>query len=154
MWEFWNTARSYKNNFFDMTLNMVKNYREGVKCENPDQFVHISPILDSFHIEISFTSVICKWLKESNIEDLFVEAGLIAQVSVIQALCGSHYKWATRLYKLFYKAMLCILRSHGKKKNLVPSTHLDNQFKSIGKTGLKSKKGFLLFQSILYDEDF
>ena len=75
-----------------MTLNMVKNYCEGVKCENPDQFVHISPILDSFHIEISFRSAIYKRLEESNIEDLFVEAGLIAQVSVVQALCGSYYK--------------------------------------------------------------
>ena len=75
-----------------MTLNMVKNYCEGVKCENPDQFVHISPILDSFHIEISFRSAIYERLKESNIEDLFVEAGLIAQVSVVQALCSSYYK--------------------------------------------------------------
>ena len=125
-----------------MTLNMVKNYCEGVKCENPDQFVHISPILDSFHIEISFRSAIYKRLKESNIEDLFVEAGLIAQVSVVQALCSSYYKWVTRLYKLFHKAMLCILMSHGKKKNLVPSTHLNNQFKSIGKTGLVKSVSF------------
>ena len=69
---------------------------------------------------MSFMSVIYKRLKESNIEDLLVEAGLIAQGSVVQVLRGSHYNRATRLYKLFYEAMLCIIISHGKKNNLVP----------------------------------
>ena len=50
--------------------------------------------------------------------------------------------------------MLCILISRGKKKNLVPSTHLDDLFQSIGNTGLNREKHFLASQSILYDEDF
>ena len=53
------------------------------KYENPDKCAHILPILGSFHIEISFTSAIYKQLKKSNIEDLLLEAGLIAQESVV-----------------------------------------------------------------------
>ena len=122
-----------------------------LKYENPDKFAHILPILGSFHIEMSFMSAIYKRLKESNAEDLLVEAGLIAQGSVVQDLRGSHYNRATRLYKLFYEAMLLIIISYGKKNNLVPPPHLDDLFKSIGNTGLNSEKRFLAFQKILYD---
>ena len=82
---------------------------------------------------MSFMSAMYKRLKGSNIDNLLVEAGLIAQGSAVQALQGSHYNRATRLYKLIYQAMLCIIISHGKKKILVPPTHLDNLFKSIGR---------------------
>ena len=57
-------------------------------------------------------------------------------------------------YELFYEAMLSILISHSKKNNLEPPTHLDDLFKSIGKTALSSKKCFFAFKIILYDEDF
>ena len=102
---------------------------------------------------MSFMSAINKRLKKSNIEDLLAEASLIAQRSV-QVLRGSHYDRPTRLYKLFYEAMLRIIISHGRKNYLVPHPHLDDLFKSIGKTGLNSEKRFLAFQSILYDKDF
>ena len=36
-------------------------------------------------------SGIYKRLKESNIEDLLVDAGLTAQSSVVHALCDGHY---------------------------------------------------------------
>ena len=98
-------------------------------------------------------SVICKWLNESNIEDLLVEACLITHHPVVQALCGGHYDRATSLYKLSYKAMLRILISHGKKNNLLPRTHLDDLLNSIGNTGLNSERHFHAFQSILFDED-
>ena len=61
-----------------------------LKYENSDKFAHILPILGSFYIKMSFMSAIYKRLKKSNIEDLLVEAGLIAQGSV-QVLRGSHY---------------------------------------------------------------
>ena len=121
-----------------------------LKYETQDQFAHILPILGSFHLEISFMSD----LKESNIEDLLVKAGLIAQGSVVQALRGSHYNRATRLYKLFYEVMLRIIISHDKKNKLFPPPHLDDLFKSIGNTGLNNQKLFLAFQRILYDEGF
>ena len=41
-----------------------------------------------------FMSAINKRLKESNIGDLLVEAGLIAQGSVVQALRSIHYNRA------------------------------------------------------------
>ena len=122
--------------------------------KKPDKFAHILPILGIFHIEMSFVSDIYKRLKESNIEDLLVEAGLISQGSVVQVLRDSHYNRATRFYKLFYESILPIIINHRKKNNLVSSTHLDDLFKSIGNTGLNSEKRLLAFQSILYDEDF
>ena len=103
---------------------------------------------------MSFISVIYKRLKESNVEDLHVEAGLIAQSSAVQALRGGHCNQAIRLCKLFYEAMLCIIVRHGKKNNLVPPTHLDDLFKSIANTALNSEKRYFEFPSILYNENF
>ena len=77
--------------FFRMTMNTITNYWEGVKCKNPDKFAHIWPIPGNFHKEMSFMSAIYKRLKESNIEDLLMDAGLTAQSSVVQALCDGHY---------------------------------------------------------------
>ena len=125
-----------------------------LKYKNPDKFARILPILGSFHIEMSFISAIYKPLKESNIENLLVEAGLIAQGSVVQASRASHYNQATKLCKLFYEAMIRIIISHGKKNNLVPPPYLDDLFKSIDNTGLNGGKCFLAFQRILYDEGF
>ena len=130
-------------------MNTVTNYSETVKYENRDKLVHILSLFGSFHIEMSFMSIIYKRLKESNIEDLPVETGIIAQGSVVQVLRGGHYNRATRLYKLFYETMLRILRNHGQKNNLVPPNHYDDLFKSIGNTGLNSETRFLAFQSIL-----
>ena len=76
---------------------------------------------------MSFMSAIYNQLKESNIEDLLVEAGLISQGSVVQALRGSHYNGARRLYKLLQEAMLRIIISQGKKINMIPPDHLDDQ---------------------------
>ena len=50
--------------------------------------------------------------------------------------------------------MFEIITSHAKKDNLVPPTHLDDLFKSIGDTALNSGRCLLGFQSVLYDEDF
>ena len=62
-----------------------------------------------------FLSITHKQLKESNIEDLLVQAGLIAQLSVVQHSHGGHYNRAIKLYKLFYEFMLCII-THGREK--------------------------------------
>ena len=111
-------------------MTTVANYCERLKYGHPDKFTRILPILGSFHIETSFMSSIHKRLKESNIGDLLVKAGLIAQGSVVEALRGGHFNRTTRLLMFFSEAMLRILISHGKKKNLVPPLT-----KSIGNTG-------------------
>ena len=48
-------------------------------------------------------------MEESNIEDVPVKAGIIAQASLVQALGGAHYNQETKLYKLFYEANLRII---------------------------------------------
>ena len=53
---------------------------------------------------MSFMKTIFKRLRESDIEDLLVEAGLIAEGSVVRAFKGGYYNRARRLYKLFYEA--------------------------------------------------
>ena len=123
-----------------------------LKYENSDKFAHILPILGSFYIKMSFMSAIYKRLKKSNIEDLLAEASLIAKVQFkfYVAVIMIDQQGYTR----FYEAMLRIIISHGRKNYLVPPPHIDDLFKSIGKTGLNSEKRFLAFQSILYDEDF
>ena len=149
------TAEVSKNMPFIQFLGNQSVYAHIVelKNENPQKFVDILPILGSFHIEVGFMSVMYKLLKESNIGNLLVEADLIAQNSVVQALRGGHYNRATRLYKVFYEAMLRIIINYDKKNNLVPPTHLNDLFKSIVKTELNNEKRFLAFRSILYDGD-
>ena len=58
---------------------------------------------------MSFMSAVYKRLEESNIEDVPVKAGIIAQASLVQALGGGHYNQETKLYKLFYEANLRII---------------------------------------------
>ena len=86
--------------FFRMTMNTITNYWEGVKCKNPDKFAHIWPIPGNFHKEMSFMSAIYKRLKESNIEDLLVDAGLTAQTSVVQ---DGHYNQEQGYISYFMK---------------------------------------------------
>ena len=97
-------------------------------------------------------SAIYKRLKKSNIEDLLAEASLIAKVQFKFYLAVIMID--QQGYTRFYEAMLRIIISHGRKNYLVPPPHIDDLFKSIGKTGLNSEKRFLAFQSILYDKDF
>ena len=92
-----------------MTMNTITNYCEGVKCKNPDKFVHILPIPGNFHKEMSFMSAIYKRLKESNIGDLLVDAGLIAQSSVVHALYDGHYNQEQSDISYFMK--LCFVYS-------------------------------------------
>ena len=103
---------------------------------------------------MSSLSAINKRLKESNNADLLVGAVQIAQGSVVQALRSIHYIQATRIYKLFYEAVLRIIIINGKENNLVLPPHLDDLFKSISNTGSNSETRFLAFKRILYDEDF
>ena len=102
-----------------MTINRVTNYCEELKYKNPYKFAHVLPILGRFHIEMSFMSVI---VTSNN------------QRFSSTSLTRRSLERAIRLIKLFYKAMLRILISHGKKNNLVLPTHLDELFKSVDNT--------------------
>ena len=58
---------------------------------------------------MSFMSAMYKKLEESNIDDVPVKAGIIAQASLVQALSGGHYNQETKLFKLFYETNLRII---------------------------------------------
>ena len=112
------------------------------------------PVLGGFHIQRSYMNAIYKRIKESNIEDLLVEAGLIVQGSIIQALSGDHYNRATRLYKLFYEAMVRIIINHSKKNGVEPPSSLKNLFKIICNRELEAQDRYFAFQTILDDGEF
>lgn len=54
-------------------------------------------------------SEIFKRVKAPDIEDLLVNAWLIAQGSVEQAVKGKHYNWALQLFKLTYESLARLL---------------------------------------------
>jgi hypothetical protein len=70
---------------------------------------------------MSFMKTIFKRLRESDIEDLLVEAGLIAEGSVVRALKGGHYNRARRLYKLFYEAMVRLFSARAITRRTIAS---------------------------------
>ena len=125
-----------------------------IKYENPERFSHILPVLGSFHTQMCFMKTIYKRIKESNIEDLLVESGLIVQGSVEKALSGGHYNHATRLYKLFYEAMIRIIITHGEKNNVTLPSTLDTFVNIICETEMEADDRYFAFQTILEDGEF
>ena len=60
-----------------------------LKAENPDRFRDIVPFLGPFHTQCVMMSAIYKRYKGSELGDVLVAAGVIAQGSVDHALKGS-----------------------------------------------------------------
>ena len=85
-----------------------------MKYKNPDKSAHILPISGSFHIEMTFMSAIYKRLKESSIEDLLVEADLIAPqvqlfkpyVAIIIIKQQGYISYFMKLYFVYSYAIL------------------------------------------------
>ena len=55
-------------------------------------FHKILPFMGPFHIQMSFIYAIYKRFNGSDISDVLVAAGVIAEGSVDQALCGKYFK--------------------------------------------------------------
>ncbi|KAK1893417.1 Serine/threonine-protein kinase ATG1 [Dissostichus eleginoides] len=86
-----------------------------LKAENPSKFSAIVPFLGPFHTQCVM-SAIYKRYKGSELGEVLVAAGVIADGSVDRALKGKHYKRGLRCLRLMYEALMCQLM----KENLGP----------------------------------
>ena len=77
-----------------------------LKAENPQKYHDIVPFLGPFHTQCVMMSAIYKRYKGSELGDLLVAAGVIAEGSVDPALKGKHYKRGLRCLRLMYEALM------------------------------------------------
>ncbi|KAJ3585747.1 hypothetical protein NHX12_014466 [Muraenolepis orangiensis] len=88
-----------------------------LKAENPNKYRDIVPFLGPFHTQCVMMSAIYKRYKGSELGDVLVAGGVIAEGSVDRALKGKHYKRGLRCLRLMYEALLSQLV----KGRLVPN---------------------------------
>ena len=77
-----------------------------LKAENPNKYRAIVPFLGPFHTQCVMMSAIYKRYNGSELADVLVAAGVIAEGSVDRALKGKHYKRGLRCLKLMYEALM------------------------------------------------
>ncbi|MES9882370.1 MAG: hypothetical protein ABW185_15975 [Sedimenticola sp.] len=77
-----------------------------IKSEHPQEYEHIIPFLGPFHTQCCMIYAIYKRHKGSEIAEVLVAAGVIAEGSVDQALRGKHYRRAMRCLLLLYEALM------------------------------------------------
>ena len=102
-----------------------------LKYENKEKFRYVLPGLSPFHTQCSYIYAIFKRIEGSEVRDLVVKAGLIADGSVDQALKGKHYNRALRLYKLLYEALARIFINHGEENGLFLQDNLKDFINNI-----------------------
>lgn len=74
-----------------------------LKSENSELFSKILPFMGPFHIQMSFIYTIYNRFKGSGISVVLVDAGAIAEGSVVQPLRVKHVKRGVRCLRLFYE---------------------------------------------------
>ena len=84
-----------------------------LKAENSQQYQTITPFLGPFHTQCAMMSAIFKRYEGSELEEVLVQAGVIAAGSVKQALKGKHFRRGLRCLRLFYEALMSkLIRKH------------------------------------------
>ena len=76
------------------------------KAENPCKYRDIVPFLGPFHTQCTMMSAIYKRYKGSELGEILVAGGVVAEGSVDHALKGKHYKRGLRCLRLMYEALL------------------------------------------------
>ena len=77
-----------------------------LKAENPKKYSEIVPFLGPFHTQCVMMSAVYKRYKGSELGDVLVAGGVVAEGSVDQALKGKHYKRGLRCLRLMYEALM------------------------------------------------
>ncbi|KAL8590504.1 hypothetical protein ACOMHN_010940 [Nucella lapillus] len=77
-----------------------------LKAENPNKYRDIVPFLGPFHTQCVMMSAIYKRYKGSELGEILVAGGVIAEGSVDHALKGKHYKRGLRCLRLMYEALM------------------------------------------------
>ena len=126
---------------------------EELKAENSEKFELIIPVLGSFHTQMAFMSAILQRFNGSGIKDILVNAGLIVDGSVDQALRGKHYNRAQRLYKLLYEALTRQLIKCGEDHGITLQNvnHLIEPIRDLKRS---SNDRLLSMKMLLLDTDF
>ncbi|XP_066923249.1 uncharacterized protein [Clytia hemisphaerica] len=123
-----------------------------LKYENSEMFEKVIPVLAPFHTQMSFISAIFKRINGSEISDLVVNAGLIAEGSAEQALKGKHYNRAQRLYKLIYESLARILINLGIDKEIKFPENLKSFMENVGDVNLNQESRLISFQAICFTQ--
>ena len=74
--------------------------------ENNQKFSKILPWLSQFHLEMSMMNAIYKRYQGSELDEVLVVAGVIAEGSVEQALKGKHYRRGLRCLRAWYECLI------------------------------------------------
>ena len=77
-----------------------------LKAENPCKYRDIVPFLGPFHTQCAMMSAIYKRYKGSELGEVLVAGGVVAEGSVDHALKGKHYKMGLRCLRLMYEALM------------------------------------------------
>ena len=77
-----------------------------LNAENPNKYCDIVPFLGLFHTQCVMMSAIYKRYKGSELGEVLVAGGVIAEGSVDHALRGKHYKRGLRCLRLVYEALM------------------------------------------------
>ena len=85
------------------------------KAENQNKYRDIVPLLGPFHTECVMMSAIYTRYNGSELGEVLVAGGVIAEGSVDRALQGKHYKRGLRCLRLMYEALISQLV----KKNVI-----------------------------------
>lgn len=93
-----------------------------LKAENPNKYRDIVPFLGPFHIQCVLMNAIYKHYKGSELGDVLVAGGVIAEGSVDRALKGKHYKRGLRCLRLMYEALMSQLINERLIPNLADKT--------------------------------
>lgn len=93
-----------------------------LKAENPNKYGDIVPFLGPFHTQCVMMSAIYKRYKGSEVGDILVAGGVIAEGSVDRALKGKHYKRGLRCLRLMYEAIMSQLVQRRIMPNLTDKT--------------------------------
>ena len=80
-----------------------------LKAEHSQQYHAITPFLGPFHTQCALMSTIFKRYEGSELEEVLVQAGVVAAGSVEQALKGKHFKRGLRCLRLVYEALMSML---------------------------------------------
>jgi hypothetical protein len=100
-----------------------------LKAENPNKYHDIVPFLGPFHTQCVMMSAIYKRYKGSELGDVLVAAGVIAEGSVDGALKGKHYKRGLRCLRLMYEALMSQVVQERLALNLADDTR--NNLKTL-----------------------
>ena len=115
-----------------------------LKAENPCKYHDIVPFLGPFHTQCAMMSAIYKRYKGSELREVLVVGGVVAEGSVDHALKGEHYKRGLRCLRLMYEALMsqllkvrCVPNLGDETREILRNTSLSQNSRDAAHTALE-----------------